>query len=42
MDERQAVPGMAELLRVLTGGAPHVPVVYLSGTFLRDIWKGGR
>ncbi len=30
MDERQAVPGMAELLRVLVSGAPHVPVVYVS------------
>ena len=30
MGERQAVPGMAALLRELTGGAPHVPVVYLS------------
>lgn len=27
---RRAVPGMAALLRELTGGAPHVPVVYLS------------
>jgi phosphatidate phosphatase APP1 len=30
MTERQAVPGMARLLRELTAGAPHVPVVYLS------------
>jgi phosphatidate phosphatase APP1 len=30
MGERQAVPGMAVLLRELTSGAPHVPVVYLS------------
>ncbi|SDX78977.1 Phosphatidate phosphatase APP1 [Modestobacter sp. DSM 44400] len=30
MGERSAVPGMAELLRLLTAGAPHVPVVYLS------------
>jgi phosphatidate phosphatase APP1 len=30
MTRRQAVPGMARLLRELTGGAPHVPVVYLS------------
>jgi len=30
MARRQAVPGMARLLRQLTGGAPHVPVVYLS------------
>jgi phosphatidate phosphatase APP1 len=30
MAERRAVPGMAALLRELTSGAPHVPVVYLS------------
>lgn len=30
MTRRQAVPGMARLLRELTAGAPHVPVVYLS------------
>jgi len=30
MTRRQAVPGMDRLLRELTGGAPHVPVVYLS------------
>ncbi|WP_138759049.1 App1 family protein [Modestobacter altitudinis] len=30
MTRRQAVPGMARLLRELTSGAPHVPVVYLS------------
>ncbi|HEV7726934.1 MAG TPA: phosphatase domain-containing protein [Modestobacter sp.] len=30
MGERHAVPGMADLLRLLTSGAPHVPVVYLS------------
>jgi phosphatidate phosphatase APP1 len=30
MARRQAVPGMVRLLRELTGGAPHVPVVYLS------------
>ena len=30
MRSRQAVPGMAALLRELTAGAPHVPVVYLS------------
>jgi phosphatidate phosphatase APP1 len=30
MSRRQAVPGMARLLRELTSGAPHVPVVYLS------------
>jgi phosphatidate phosphatase APP1 len=30
MGRRQAVPGMARLLRELTSGAPHVPVVYLS------------
>jgi phosphatidate phosphatase APP1 len=30
MTRRQAVPGMVLLLRELTGGAPHVPVVYLS------------
>jgi phosphatidate phosphatase APP1 len=30
MTRRQAVPGMARLLRELTDGAPHVPVVYLS------------
>jgi phosphatidate phosphatase APP1 len=30
MSTRQAVPGMAALLRQLTSGAPHVPVVYLS------------
>ncbi len=30
MRQRQAVPGMAALLRELTAGAPHVPVVYLS------------
>ena len=30
MASRRAVPGMAELLRELTSGAPHVPVVYLS------------
>ena len=30
MTRRQAVPGMVRLLRELTGGAPHVPVVYLS------------
>jgi phosphatidate phosphatase APP1 len=30
MTERQAVPGMAALLRQLTAGAPHVPVVYVS------------
>jgi phosphatidate phosphatase APP1 len=30
MATRQAVPGMAALLRELTSAAPHVPVVYLS------------
>ncbi|WP_460683363.1 App1 family protein [Modestobacter lapidis] len=30
MATRRAVPGMAALLRQLTAGAPHVPVVYLS------------
>lgn len=30
MTTRRAVPGMAVLLRELTSGAPHVPVVYLS------------
>ena len=30
MQTRQAVPGMVALLRELTSGAPHVPVVYLS------------
>jgi phosphatidate phosphatase APP1 len=30
MTRRQAVPGMVGLLRELTSGAPHVPVVYLS------------
>jgi phosphatidate phosphatase APP1 len=30
MTRRQAVPGMARLLRELTSGAPHVPVVYVS------------
>jgi phosphatidate phosphatase APP1 len=30
MTRRQAVPGMVALLRELTSGAPHVPVVYLS------------
>jgi phosphatidate phosphatase APP1 len=30
MGRREAVPGMARLLRDLTAGAPHVPVVYLS------------
>jgi phosphatidate phosphatase APP1 len=30
MTQRQAVPGMVLLLRELTGGAPHVPVIYLS------------
>jgi len=30
MTRREAVPGMARLLRELTSGAPHVPVVYLS------------
>jgi phosphatidate phosphatase APP1 len=30
MTRRQAVPGMVRLLRELTAGAPHVPVVYLS------------
>jgi phosphatidate phosphatase APP1 len=30
MTRRQAVPGMVRLLRELTSGAPHVPVVYLS------------
>jgi phosphatidate phosphatase APP1 len=30
MTSRQAVPGMVRLLRDLTSGAPHVPVVYLS------------
>jgi phosphatidate phosphatase APP1 len=30
MGRRRAVPGMAGLLRELTSGAPHVPVVYLS------------
>ena len=30
MRTREAVPGMATLLRELTAGAPHVPVVYLS------------
>jgi phosphatidate phosphatase APP1 len=30
MTQRQAVPGMVLLLRELTAGAPHVPVVYLS------------
>jgi phosphatidate phosphatase APP1 len=30
MARRQAVPGMVQLLRELTSGAPHVPVVYLS------------
>jgi len=30
MTARQAVPGMARLLRELTSGSPHVPVVYLS------------
>jgi phosphatidate phosphatase APP1 len=30
MSSRRAVPGMAVLLRELTSGAPHVPVVYLS------------
>lgn len=30
MARRRAVPGMATLLRRLTAGAPHVPVVYLS------------
>src|SRR3954453_9863370 len=30
MTERQAVPGMVRLLRELTAGAPHVPVVYVS------------
>ena len=30
MTRREPVPGMARLLRELTSGAPHVPVVYLS------------
>jgi phosphatidate phosphatase APP1 len=30
MTRRRAVPGMVRLLRELTSGAPHVPVVYLS------------
>jgi len=30
MARRRAVPGMVALLRELTSGAPHVPVVYLS------------
>ena len=30
MAGRQAVPGMVRLLRELTSGAPHVPVIYLS------------
>jgi phosphatidate phosphatase APP1 len=30
MTRRQAVPGMVRLLRELTSGAPHVPVVYVS------------
>ncbi|MEU2348084.1 phosphatase domain-containing protein [Modestobacter sp. NPDC049651] len=30
MRQRQVVPGMAALLRELTAGAPHVPVLYLS------------
>jgi phosphatidate phosphatase APP1 len=30
MGSRQAVPGMAALLRELVSGAPHVPVVYVS------------
>ena len=30
MQRREPVPGMARLLRELTSGAPHVPVVYLS------------
>jgi phosphatidate phosphatase APP1 len=30
MTRREAVPGMVRLLRELTSGAPHVPVVYLS------------
>jgi phosphatidate phosphatase APP1 len=30
MTRREAVPGMVRLLRELTAGAPHIPVVYLS------------
>jgi phosphatidate phosphatase APP1 len=30
MTRREAVPGMVRLLRELTAGAPHVPVIYLS------------
>ena len=48
MGRRAAVPGMVRLLRELTAGAPHVPVVYLSngpwnlaGPLSRFLERGG-